>query len=81
MWILLQAWDDPFDPIRNSTLYARALSDAGVPAEVHLFAKGGHACGLRNKQHALSMWPTLVETWLKEIGILSRLPGRARSHR
>jgi acetyl esterase/lipase len=48
---LLQAWDDPVDDICNSTVYARALDDAGVPAEVHLFAKGGHAFGLRRIQN------------------------------
>lgn len=68
---LLQAWDDPVDPICNSTLYARALNRAGVPAEVHLFAKGGHAFGLRDKDQAISSWPSLVESWLREIGILA----------
>lgn len=29
---LLQAWDDPVDNICNSTMYAKALSAAGVPA-------------------------------------------------
>jgi len=68
---LAQAWDDPVDPICNSTLYARALDHAGVPAEIHLFAKGGHAFGLRAKEHPVSSWPSLVENWLKEIGILA----------
>lgn len=67
---LLQAWDDPVDPVCNSTLYARALDQAGVPAEVHLFARGGHAFGLRDKEHPVSSWPTLVENWLKETGVL-----------
>ncbi len=67
---LLQAWDDPVDPICNSTLYAQALGQAGVSAEVHLFAKGGHAFGLRDKDHPVSSWPSLVENWLKDIGIL-----------
>jgi acetyl esterase/lipase len=67
---LLQAWDDPVDPICNSTAYARALGQAGVPAEVHLFAKGGHAFGLRDKGRPISSWPSLVENWLREIGIL-----------
>ncbi|MBV6323637.1 alpha/beta hydrolase [Duganella sp. HSC-15S17] len=67
---LLQAWDDPVDPICNSILYARALDQAGVPAELHLFAKGGHAFGLRDKEHPVSSWPSLVENWLKDIGML-----------
>jgi acetyl esterase/lipase len=68
---LLQAWDDPVDAICNSTVYARALNAAGVPAEVHLFAKGGHAFALRSKDHPVAIWPSLVENWLKEIGMLS----------
>lgn len=67
---LLQAWDDPIDKICNSTVYARALNDAGVSAEVHLFAKGGHAFGLRPTGNPVSSWPSLVENWMKEIGIL-----------
>jgi acetyl esterase/lipase len=69
---LLQAWDDPVDPICNSTLYARALNDAGVSSEVHLFAKGGHAFGLRRKQSPDRVWPSLVENWLKDIEVLER---------
>jgi acetyl esterase/lipase len=67
---LLQAWDDPVDDVCNSTVYARALDEAGVPAEIHLFAKGGHAFGSRRTGHPVAMWPSLVESWLKEIGIL-----------
>lgn len=68
---LLQAWDDPVDPICNSTVYARELNRAGVAAEVHLFAKGGHAFGLRDKDHSISSWPLLVERWLREIDALN----------
>ena len=67
---LLQAWDDPVDFICNSTIYARALNDAGVPSEIHLFAKGGHAFALRDKVDPVAIWPTLAESWLKGIGML-----------
>ena len=67
---LLQAWNDPVDDVCNSTLYARALDDAGVPTEVHLFAKGRHGFGLRRTEHSITAWPLLVENWLKDIGIL-----------
>lgn len=67
---LLQAWDDPVDNICNSTVYARALDHAGVPAEVHLFAKGGHAFGLREKKQPVALWPSLVEQWLYSINML-----------
>lgn len=68
---LLPAWDDPVDDICNSTLDARALDGAGVPTEVHLFAKGGHAFGLRKSEHpVVAAWPPLVENWLAEIGAI-----------
>lgn len=69
---LLQAWDDPVDDICNSTMYARALQRAGVPAEVHLFARGGHAFALRPLEHPVAIWPTLLEGWLQGQGILPR---------
>lgn len=68
---LLQAWDDPTDKVCNSIVYARALNEAGVPTEVHLFAKGGHAFGARPTKRPVSSWPSLVESWLKEIRIFS----------
>lgn len=69
---ILQAWDDEVDGIQQSLIYARALEDAGVPTEVHLFAKGGHAFGLRPTGHPVDQWPSLVESWLAEIGMLPR---------
>ena len=67
---LLQAWDDPVDPICNSTLYAGALNQADVPSEVHLFGKGGHAFALRRDHSPDTVWPALLENWLVETGIL-----------
>lgn len=69
---LIAAWDDPTNEICNSTLYARALDQAGVPAEVHLFSTGGHAFGLRRDHSPDTVWPGLVETWLRERGVLAR---------
>ncbi|MBL8614487.1 MAG: alpha/beta hydrolase [Deltaproteobacteria bacterium] len=69
---LLHAWDDPVDPVCNSTLYAQALAAAGAKAEVHLFAQGGHAFGLRSSGLPVSSWPRLVEDWLRTIGVLPR---------
>lgn len=67
---LLQAWDDPVDPICNSTLYARALNQAGVRSEVHLFATGGHAFGRRRARSPDSIWPALLENWLRDEAVL-----------
>jgi acetyl esterase/lipase len=69
---LLQAADDPIDPVENSLVYHAALRKAGVPAEMHLFVKGGHAFGLRRTESPVTGWPPLVEAWLGTIGILAR---------
>jgi acetyl esterase/lipase len=69
---LLQARDDPVDPVENALVYYSALRKAGVPAEIHLYEKGGHAFGLRPTESPITKWPHLVETWLKTIGMVSK---------
>jgi acetyl esterase/lipase len=68
---LLQAEDDPVDSVQNSLVYYAALKKAGVPVEMHLYAHGGHAFGLRRTKLPITRWPELVETWLGTIGMIS----------
>jgi acetyl esterase/lipase len=68
---LVQAWDDPVDPVCNSIVYAQALDEAGVPSEVHLFARGGHAFGLRHPCEPVGAWASLAERWLSAIGVMA----------
>src|SRR5271154_554553 len=68
---LLQAEDDDVDNVNQSLVYYIALKDAGVPVEMHLYAHGGHAFGLRRTKLPISEWPLLVETWLGTIGMIS----------
>ncbi len=67
---LLHAADDPVDPVENSLVYFAALQKAGVPAELHVYVKGGHAFGLRQTASPITRWPALVESWLGAIGML-----------
>jgi acetyl esterase/lipase len=67
---LLQAEDDPVDNINHSLVYYIALKNAGVPVEMHLYAQGGHAFGLRRTKFPVTGWPQLVETWLGTIGMI-----------
>jgi acetyl esterase/lipase len=67
---LLQAEDDPTDTVKNSLVYYAALKKAGVPVEMHLYAHGSHAFGLRRTKLPVTGWPQLVETWLGTIGML-----------
>jgi acetyl esterase/lipase len=68
---LVQAEDDPIDTVKNSLVYYAALKKAGVPVEMHLYAQGGHAFGLRRTKLPVTGWPQLVETWLGTIGMIS----------
>jgi acetyl esterase/lipase len=67
---VLQAEDDHVDGVRQALVYYAALEKAQVPAEMHLYAKGGHAFGLRKTQFPISRWPHLAEAWMRTIGIL-----------
>ena len=66
---LLQAEDDHVDNVNDSLAYYVALKKAGVPVEMHLYAQGGHAFGLRRTKFPITGWPQLVETWLRTIGM------------
>src|ERR1700685_4472881 len=68
---LLQAEDDHVDNVNDSLAYYIALKNAGVPVEMHLYAQGGHAFGLRRTKFPITGWPQLVETWLGTIGMIS----------
>jgi len=68
---LLQAENDPVDSVNNSLVYYIALKKAGVPVEMHLYAEGKHAFGLRPTKFPITLWPQLVETWLRTIGMIS----------
>ena len=69
---LLQAEDDHVDNADDSLAYYIALKKAGVPVEMHLYAQGGHAFGLRRTKFPITGWPQLVETWLGTIGMISQ---------
>jgi acetyl esterase/lipase len=67
---LLHAQNDPVDPVENSLVYYAALRKAGVSAELHVFAAGGHAFGPRPTEVPITRWPPLVEAWLRSIRVI-----------
>ena len=69
---LLQNEDDHVDNVNDSLVYYIALKNAGVPVEIHLYAQGGHAFGLRRTKFPVTRWPELVETWLGMIGMIAK---------
>ena len=46
---------------------------AGVPAELHIYANVGHGFGMRTtNKGAVTGWPSRVEEWLSDLGFLKR---------
>jgi acetyl esterase/lipase len=70
---IVQAEDDPVH-VENATVYFLQLKNAKVPAELHIYAQGGHGYGLRDNGLPVHYWPGLVEAWLETIKMSSGLP-------
>jgi acetyl esterase/lipase len=62
---LVHAWDDDVVPVENSVLFYMALRKANVPAEMHLFRKGGHGGSLKHND-----WPPLAQRWMQMQGLI-----------
>lgn len=63
------ASDDPISSASSAAMYL-ALQRAGVPAELHIYATGGHGFGLRPTTQPCSTWPVRCEEWMRNQGIL-----------
>jgi acetyl esterase/lipase len=67
---IVQAENDPVH-VENAVVYFLALKNAKVPAELHIYADGGHGYGLRRTATPVTTWPLTLETWLRTIHVLS----------
>ncbi|MGE7205905.1 alpha/beta hydrolase [Sphingomonas sp. NPDC019816] len=77
--MILHAMDDAMDDIRQPLAYALALNAAKVPVDMRVYAKGGHAFGLRPTANPVTtQWPGQVQQWLQDIGMLTPRRGPSR---
>ena len=60
---LVQAGDDGAVPVQNSLRYYEACIKNKVPAEMHLYPKGGHGFGLNNKTTD-DNWMERLKNWI-----------------
>jgi acetyl esterase/lipase len=67
---LVYAENDEEDNVNDGLAYYIALKSAKVPTEMHLYALGGHAFGLRHTKDAITDWPALAEVWLRSMGMV-----------
>lgn len=66
---LILADDDGAVPPRNSIEFYMALKKHNIPAEMHIFSKGGHGFGMNKKNLPVDQWPNLFAQWMKIQGI------------
>ena len=66
---LVHAGDDPTVSFQNSILFYQALKREKVPAELHIYEKGGHGFGI-NPEKGKS-WMTELEVWLTGRGLIN----------
>lgn len=62
--------EDKGVPVENSVAFYLALRRAGVPAELHVYQRGGHGVGLAKKDPVVSSWPDRLTGWLQVRGLL-----------
>jgi acetyl esterase/lipase len=68
--LLIHSMNDPTDDVQHSMAYGVALNEVGVPVEMHLYATGGHAFGMRPTAHPITTeWPKLMEKWMHTIKV------------
>jgi acetyl esterase/lipase len=70
---LVHAFNDRVSCLSSVALFT-ALEKANVPAELHIFADGGHGYGIRQTDLPVTRWPKLAANWL-ETEILGKSAG------
>jgi len=68
---IVQAENDDVDGVQQALTYFAALKAADVPTEMHLYAQGGHAFGVRRSNLPITRWTDLADAWMRTIGVLS----------
>lgn len=67
---IVLADDDKAVVPRNSIEFYTRLKENGIPAEMHIFARGGHGFGMRTNNIPVDKWPDLFLDWLKATGFV-----------
>jgi len=64
---LVHAGDDDGVPVTNSLAFYQALYAKGIPAEMHIYPKGGHGFSLAIGQGPLEHWTDCCIEWLRSL--------------
>lgn len=71
---LAHAADDPIADVGHSLLMFQAARAQNVPAELHVFERGGHSWGLGRPGSRVAQWPRLFATWARAHGFIGAPP-------
>lgn len=63
--------DDSYRGVQAALLFVE-LKKLNVPAEVHVYSKGGHGYGIRSSENPVSTWHHRLGEWLELHGFLKR---------
>ncbi len=61
--------DDAYRGVQAASLFI-ALKQANIPAELHVYARGGHGYGIRPSEYPVSTWHHRLADWLGDSGFL-----------
>jgi endo-1,4-beta-xylanase len=64
-----------YDDARNAASLAQLwlkYRAAGVPAELHIYSRGGHGFGIRNRPLPVSSWPDRLLDWMNDEKLLGK---------
>lgn len=65
----LVAGDDKTNPIEAGLLFLEYRKH-NIPAELHIYSKGGHGFGIRKDKNPVNDWPARCGEWLAAMGYL-----------
>lgn len=68
---LVHAQDDKTVPVNNSIVFYQACLRHGVPAEMHLYPRGGHGFGLNNATTP-DRWTDRLRNWMEASDLLKK---------
>lgn len=69
--LIVHASDDAISDVEHSVTFYLALKRAGIHADLHVYAFGGHGFGVRPTTGTCSAWKQACVDWLKSKGFLT----------
>jgi dipeptidyl aminopeptidase/acylaminoacyl peptidase len=71
---LVHASDDTISDVEHSVTMYLAMKRAGVRAELHVYATGGHGFAVRKVSHPCATWTDRCVEWLRSKQFLKSGP-------